>query len=201
MTGGLRAEDHEAARERPMREIFAGTEEKMQHVVEHFHDELKRLRTGRASVTMLDHVMVDYYGTPTPIKSVATLNVVDATMLMAQPYDPSQIAAIERALLKSDLGLNPQNDGKVIRIPVPQLTEERRKELVRKAHELAETARNGVRQARRDANDQLKKKGKDGEIGADDEHRGHEEAQKLHDRYIQEIATALEHKEKDILTV
>ncbi len=184
-----------------MREIFAESEQKMQHALDHLHDEMKRLRTGRASVTMLDHVMVDYYGTPTPIRSVATLNVVDATMLMAQPFDPSQITAIERALRTSDVGLNPQNDGKVIRIPVPQLTEERRKELVRTAHELAEAARNSVRQARRDANDQLKKKGKDGEIGLDDEHRGHEEAQKLHDRFIQEIATALEHKEKDILTV
>lgn len=184
-----------------MREVFAEAELRMKSAVDHFHDELKRLRTGRASVTLLDHVLVDYYGTPTPLKSVATVNVVDATMLVAQPYDKSQISAIERALLKSDLGVNPQNDGKVIRIPVPQLTEERRKELVRKAHELAEDARNGVRQARRDANDRLKKKGKDGEIGADDEHRGHEEAQKLHDRYIQEIATALEHKEKDILTV
>lgn len=184
-----------------MKEIFAEAELKMQHALEHLHEEMKRLRTGRASVAMLDHVMIDYYGTPTPIKSVATLNVVDATMLMAQPFDPSQIAAIERALRTSDVGLNPQNDGKVIRIPVPQLTEERRKELVRTSHDLAEAARNSVRQARRDANDQLKKKGKDGEIGQDDEHRGHEDVQKLHDRFIQEIATALEHKEKDILTV
>jgi ribosome recycling factor len=184
-----------------MKEVFADSEQKMKHAVDHFHDELKKLRTGRASVGMLDGVTVDYYGSQVPLKTVATLTAADATMLVAQPFDLSQIAAIERALLKSDLGLNPSNDGKVIRIPVPQPTEDRRKELVRKAHDLAETARTAVRQARRDANDRLKKMGKDGEIGSDDEHRGHDEAQKLHDRYIEEIATSLEHKEKEILTV
>ena len=184
-----------------MKEVFADSEQKMKHAVDHFHDELKKLRTGRASVGMLDGVTVDYYGSQVPLKTVATLTAADATMLVAQPVDLSQIAAIDRALLKSDLGLNPANDGKVIRIPVPQPTEDRRKELVRKAHDLAETARTAVRQARRDANDRLKKMGKDGEIGSDDEHRGHDEAQKLHDRYIEEIAKSLEHKEKEILTV
>jgi ribosome recycling factor len=150
---------------------------------------------------MLDHVTVDYYGTPTPLKNVATVTVVDATMLMAQPFDPRQISAIERALLKSDLGINPQNDGKVIRIPVPQLTEERRKELVRKAHELAEHARTGVRQARREANERLKKLEKDHELGQDDERRALDDIQKLHDRFIDDVAKAVEHKEKDILTV
>jgi len=173
-----------------MKQVFADTEEKMKQTVEHLHADLKRLRTGRASVTMLDHVMVDYYGNPTPLKNVATVTVVDATMLMAQPWDHGQIPAIERALLKSDLGVNPQNDGKVIRIPVPQLTEERRKELVKKAHDLAEHARTGVRLAERDH-----------KLGQDEEHRGLEEVQKLHDRYIEEIGKALEHKEKDILTV
>jgi ribosome recycling factor len=184
-----------------MKEVFAEAEQKMKQAVEHFHDDLKRLRTGRASVTMLDHVMVDYYGTPTPIKNVATVTVADASMLTAQPWDPRQIAAIEKALLKSDLGINPQNDGKVIRIPVPQLTEERRKELVKKAHDLAEHARTAVRQARREANDKLKKLERDHAIGQDDERRGHDDVQKIHDRHIEEIAKALEHKEKDILTV
>jgi len=184
-----------------MKEIFAETEDKMKQAVEHFHADLKRLRTGRASVTMLDHVMVDYYGNPTPLKNVATVTVVDATMLMAQPWDHAQIPAIERALLKSDLGVNPQNDGKVIRIPVPQLTEERRKDLVKKAHDLAEHARTGVRLARRDANERLKKLDKDHKIGQDDERRGLDEVQKLHDKYIDEVGKALEHKEKDILTV
>ena len=184
-----------------MRELFAETDGKMRIAVEHFHSELKRLRTGRASVNMLDGVQVDYYGTSVPIKNVATLTVADATMIVAQPFDASQITSIERALLKSDLGLNPSNDGRVIRIPVPQLTEERRRELVRKGHDLAEQARIAVREARREANDVLKKKGKDGELGLDDERRAHDDIQKLHDRHIEEIAQALEHKEKDILTV
>lgn len=187
--------------EENMKQLFADAESKMKQAVEHFHAELKRIRTGRASVQMLDGVQVEYYGQQVPLKSVATLTVGDATMLVAQPFDQSQISAIERAILKSDLGLNPSNDGKVVRIPVPQPTEERRKELVRKAHEIAETARNGVRQARREVNDRLKKMGKDGELGADDEHRGHEDAQKLHDHYIDEVNKALEHKEKEILTV
>jgi ribosome recycling factor len=184
-----------------MKQLFADAEAKMKHALEHFHSELKRLRTGRASVNMLDGVQVEYYGQPVPLKSVATLTVADATMIVAQPFDVSQISAIERGILKSDLGLNPANDGKVVRIPVPQLTEERRKELVRRAHEIAEHARNAVRQARREVNDRLKKMGKDGEIGSDDEHRGHEDAQKLHDRHIDEIGKSLEHKEKEILTV
>jgi len=184
-----------------MKQIFADTDAKMKHAVEHLHDELKRLRTGRASVSMLDGVMVEYYGSLVPLNNVATLTASDATLLVAQPYDASQIGAIERALRKSDLGLNPANDGKVIRIPVPQLTEERRKELVRKAHDLAEHARIAVREARREANDRLKKLGKDGELGIDDERRAHDEIQKLCDRHIDEIARALEHKEKDILTV
>jgi ribosome recycling factor len=184
-----------------MKQLFADTDGKMQHALDHLHAELKRLRTGRASVSMLDGVHVDYYGSSVPLKSVATLSVADATMIVAQPFDTSQINAIQKALLKSDLGVNPSNDGKVIRIPVPQLTEERRKELVRKAHDLAEHARVAVREARREANDRLKKMGRDGEIGEDDERRGHDDIQKHHDKFIGEIAKALEHKEKDILTV
>lgn len=182
-----------------MKQIFADTDGKMKHAVDHFHDELKRLRTGRASVSMLDGVMVDYYGSLVPLNNVATLTASDATLLVAQPFDPSQISNIERALLKSDLGLNPSNDGKVIRIPVPQPTEERRKELVRKAHDLAEQARVAVREARREANERLKKLGKDGEVGQDDERRGHDEVQKLHDHYIGEVNKALESKETQIL--
>ena len=144
---------------------------------------------------------VDYFGTPTPLKQVATLTVVDATMLMAQPWDAKQIPAIERALQKSDLGINPMSDGKVVRIPIPQPTEDRRKELVKKAHDIAEHARTSIRLARREANDKLKKMEKDHELGQDDEHRALDEIQKLHDREIDEVAKVLEHKEKDILTV
>ncbi|HEX4956434.1 MAG TPA: ribosome recycling factor [Thermoanaerobaculia bacterium] len=183
-----------------MKEIFREVEIHMKHGVDHFHHELKHLRTGRASITLLDGVTVDYYGTPTPLNQVATLSAPDAAMLVAQPFDPSQIAAIERAIIKSDLGLNPSNDGRVVRIPVPPLTEERRKELVKKAHDIAEHARNAVRQARRDGNELLKKKEKDKEISQDDERRGHDEIQKIHDRFIGEINHGLETKEKQILS-
>ena len=184
-----------------MKAIHQEAETKMKLAVEHMHAELKRLRTGRATLGLLDGVTVDYFGTPTPLKQVATLTVVDATMLMAQPWDAKQIPAIERALQKSDLGLNPMSDGKTVRIPIPQPTEERRKELVKKAHDIAEHARTQIRLARREANDKLKKLEKGHELGQDDERRALEEIQKLHDREIDEVAKVLEHKEKDIMTV
>ncbi|HKV10882.1 MAG TPA: ribosome recycling factor [Thermoanaerobaculia bacterium] len=184
-----------------MKEVFKEVESHMKHAVDHFHHELKHLRTGRASLGLLEGVTVDYYGSPVPLNQVANLSVPDATMIVAQPYDPSQSSAIERAIMKSDLGLNPSSDGKIIRIPVPPLTEERRKEIVKKAHDLAEHAKNAVRQARRDGNDKLKKKEKDKEISQDDERRGLDEVQKLHDRYIGEISTGLQKKEQQILEV
>ena len=176
-------------------------EAKMKKVVDHLHSDLKTLRTGRASIAILEPVRVDYYGTPTPLNQVANLSVPDATMIVAQPWDPSTIPAIERAIRQADLGLNPASDGKIIRIPVPSLTEDRRKEIVKKAHDFAETSRNGVRQARREGNEMLKKLEKDKEISQDDERRGHDEMQKLHDHYIGLINKALETKEKDLLTV
>jgi len=182
-------------------EIYRDIELKMKHAVDHFHKELRTLRTGRASLALLDGVTVDYYGTPTPLNQLANLSVPEATMIVAQPYDTSQIQAIERAIIQADLGLNPSSDGKVVRIPVPPLTEERRKEIVRKAHDMAESARNGVRQARREGNDRLKKMEKDKEISQDDERRGHDEMQRLHDHYINEVGEALETKEAQILQV
>jgi len=184
-----------------MKELFKEVESGMQHALDHFHHELKHLRTGRASLALLDGVMAEYYGTPTPINQLATLSVADASMIVAQPYDPTQIATIERAIRKSDLGLNPSSDGKVIRIPVPSLTEERRKEIVKKAHDLAEHARNAVRQSRREGNDKLKKMEKDKAISQDDERRGLDEVQKLHDHYIAEITSTLQKKEQQILEV
>jgi ribosome recycling factor len=184
-----------------MKEIFRDVETKMKYAVDHFHAEMKHLRTGRASTGMLEGIMVDYYGTPTPINQVANLSVADATMLVAQPWDPKQIAGIEKAIRSSDLGLNPTNDGKLVRIPVPPLNEERRKDLVKKAHDGAEHARNAVRLARREGNDALKARLKDKKIGEDEERRGLDEVQKVHDHYIADINKALEHKEKDILTV
>ncbi|HWM89750.1 MAG TPA: ribosome recycling factor [Thermoanaerobaculia bacterium] len=184
-----------------MKEVFRDVEQRMKHAVEHFHTELKHLRTGRASLALLEGVTVEYYGTPMPINQLATLSVADATMIVAQPYDPSQIPAIERAIMKSDLGLNPSSDGRMIRIPVPQLTEDRRKEIVKKAHDMAEHARNAVRQIRREGNDKLKKKEKDKEISQDDERRGLDEVQKLHDQYIGEVNTSLHKKEQQIMEV
>ena len=184
-----------------MKELFREVENHMKHALEHFHGELKHLRTGRASLSLLEGITVDYYGSPVPLNQMANLSVADATLIVAQPYDPTQSSAIERAIMKSDLGLNPSSDGKVIRIPVPSLTEERRKEIVKKGHDFAEHARNNVRQARREGNDKLKKMEKDKTIGQDDERRGLDEVQKLHDHYIAEINTALHKKEQQILEV
>jgi ribosome recycling factor len=184
-----------------MKQILADVESHMKQAVEHLHGELKHLRTGRASLSLLDPVLVDYFGTPTPLKQVANLAVADATLLTAQPWDPTQIPAIERAILKAQLGLNPASDGKIVRIPVPPLTEDRRKELVKKAHDIAEHARNAIRQARREGNEQLKKLEKGHLMGQDDERRAIDDVQKLHDKYIGEVNESLKHKEKEILAV
>ncbi len=184
-----------------MQQVFQEFELKMKAAVDHLHDELKSVRTGRASLALLENVKVDYYGTPTPVNQLANLSVPDATLIVAQPYDPSMMIEIEKAISMAGLGLNPSNDGKVMRIPVPAPTEERRKELVKIVHDHAEAARNGVRQARREGNERLKAMQVEKEIGKDDEHRGHEEMQKLHDHYIQEISKTVEHKEADVMEV
>lgn len=184
-----------------MKDLFRDVEVHMQKAVDHLHQEFKQLRTGRASIAMLDSVVVDYYGTPTPLKQVANLAVADHHMLTAQPWDLKQIAAIERGIRMADLGLNPTNDGKIVRIPVPTLNQDRRKELVKKAHEMAEHARTAIRQSRREGNDKLKKMEKDKKISQDDEKRGEAEIQKLHDRYIDQVSKSLHTKEKDILEV
>lgn len=176
-------------------------ERRMNGAIEALHHEFRGLRTGRATVSMLDSVVVDYYGTPTPISQVANLSVPEASMIVATPWDKTMIAAVERAIRNADLGLNPSSDGKVIRVPVPQLTEERRKELTKKAHGLAEEQRTAVRQVRRDGNDKLKKMMKDSEISEDDEKRALEEIQKMTDKFIDEIASVLHHKEVDIMEV
>ena len=185
----------------PTKELFREVETHMKHAVEHFQHELKHLRTGRASLSLLDGITVDYYGSQVPLNQVANLSVADASMIVAQPYDPSQSSAIERAIMRSDLGLNPSSDGKIIRIPLPALTEDRRKEIVKKAHDLAEHARTAVRQARREGNDKLKKMEKDKAISQDDERRGLDEVQKLHDHYIADVNTTLQKKEQQIMEV
>ncbi len=180
-------------------QLYREIEIQMKQAVDHLHEEMKQLRTGRASLAVLDGVTVDYYGTPTPLNQVSNLAVADATLITAQPWDPTMIPAIEKAILTANLGLNPSNDGKIIRVPIPQLTGERRKEMVKRAHEMAEGTRNSVRQARREGNEMLKMMKDEKEIGEDDEHRGHAEMQKLHDHYIGLIAKAVETKEKDIM--
>ena len=173
----------------------------MEKAVSVFQDELRTLRTGRASLSILDPVRVDYYGNPTPLNQVANLSVADPTLITVAPWDPSLIQAIEHAIQKANLGLNPMNDGKVIKLPVPAPTEERRKELVKVAHEYAERARTAVRNVRRDGNDDLRRQEKDKEISEDDMHRGLDEVQKLTDANIEEINRVLAAKEKEILTV
>jgi ribosome recycling factor len=185
----------------PIKEILKDGEHRMRGALDALHRDFKTLRTGRASTSMLDGVTVDYYGTETPLSQVANLSVPESSLLVAQPWDKSMIPAIERAILTADLGLNPANDGKVVRIPVPPLTEERRKDLVKKAHAMAEDVRTAIRQVRRDINDRLKKIEKEHEISQDDERRAHDEVQKMTDKFIEEVNQALKHKEQEIMEV
>jgi ribosome recycling factor len=150
---------------------------------------------------MLDGVTVDYYGTPTPISQVANLKVPEVSLIVAEPWDKSMVAPVEKAIRNADLGLNPSTDGKVIRIPIPQLTEERRKDLVKHAHHMSEEARTAIRQVRRDGNEKLKKMLKGHEISEDDEKRGLDEIQKMTDKHIDEIGSILKAKEQDIMQV
>lgn len=185
----------------PTNETHEKARKKMHDTVEHTRRELVAIRTGRASLAILEGINVDYYGTPTPIQQVCTLTIPDATLIVAQPWDVSLIGNIERAILKADLGLNPANDGKVVRIPIPSLTEERRKQMVRKVHDLAEHGRTAVRLERREANEAFKKLLKDKKISEDDERRALDQVQKLTDDHIQQIDDLSRHKEKELLTV
>ena len=173
----------------------------MHGAIDALQRELKTLRTGRANAGMLDSITVDYYGTPTPVSQVASLKVPESSMIVAEPWDKSMLSAIEKAIRNSDLGFNPTSDGKVVRIPIPQLTEDRRKDLVKRAHHVAEEARTAIRQVRRDGNDKLKKMLKASEISEDDEKRALDDIQKLTDRHIDEVAAILKHKEQDIMAV
>ncbi len=171
----------------------------MEKVVSDFQHALSTIRTGRASISILDPVKVDYYGTPTPLNQVATLHVPEPSLITVQPWDVSQIGPIEKAIRSADLGLNPSNDGKLIRVPIPPLTEERRKELVKHLHKVAEEHRVGVRNVRRDANESLKKLLKDKAISEDDERRALDEVQKLTDSFLQKIDQTAKAKEKEVL--
>jgi ribosome recycling factor len=179
--------------------LKAETERRMHGAVEHVRHEIAGLRTGRASTTLLDPVQVDAYGSTVPLNQVASLSVPEPTLIVAQPFDPSLAGAIEKAIQKANLGLNPASDGKVLRIPIPPLTEERRKEMSRIVHKYAEEARNAVRQVRRDANDHLKKLLKDHELSEDEEHRALDDVQKITDRHIGDIDELQKKKDDELL--
>src|SRR4051812_20593772 len=179
--------------------LFLEVNKRMNVAIEHVKHELAGVRTGRASVTILDHVQVDAYGTKMPINQVATMSVPEPTLIVAQPFDPSLIGALEKAIRTSDLGLNPANDGKVVRIPVPPLTDDRRKELSKHVHKLTEEGRNAVRAVRRDANDRLKKLLKDSMISQDDERKGLDEVQRLTDQHIRMIDESQKKKDTELL--
>src|ERR671938_354462 len=173
----------------------------MDSAVEHTRTEFNTVRTGRASAALLDRIQIDYYGTPTPLKQLATINVPEPRMLTIQPYDPGSIKSIERALQESDLGLTPSNDGKLIRLPIPQLTEERRKEMVKIARGAAEEGGVSVRNVRRDVIHHLKEKVDKGEVGEDDERQAEQRVQKLTDEHVKTIDELLKHKEAEIMEV
>src|SRR5690242_20860959 len=173
----------------------------MNKSVEATHDHFNSVRTGRASPALLDRIQIDYYGTATPLKNIATINVPEPRLLTIQPFDPSAMKQIERAIQESDLGLTPANDGKIIRLPIPQLTEERRKELVKVARHMAEDGRVAIRNVRRDVMHHLKELVDKGEVGSDEEHRAEERVQKLTDDHTHKIDDLLKRKEEEILEV
>ena len=182
-------------------EILGRTDKRMDATLNDCRHKLGAVRTGRASLAILDRVMVDYYGTPTPLNQVAKLSIPEPTMILAQPFDPSTIGAIEKSILSSDTGLNPSNDGKIVRIPSPPLTEERRRQLVKKVGTQGEDAKTAIRQIRRDANDEFKKLQKDGEISEDDAHRFMDEVQKLTDRHTGSVDEICKNKEKELMEI
>jgi ribosome recycling factor len=182
-----------------LKSLSAEVKKRMDGAIDHVRKELSGLRSGRASVSLLDPVQVEAYGTTMPLNQVASLSVPEPTVIVAQPFDPSLMSAIERGIQKANLGLNPASDGKVVRVPIPSLTEERRKEMSRLVHKYAEDGRNSVRQVRRDANDRLKKLLKDHKISEDDERRALEEVQKITDQHVTMIDDLQKKKDQELL--
>ena len=201
----MKNEPHDAAAAahqfKSVKEVETQSKSRMDKVHGDLQHAMAGIRTGRASVSLLDNVRVDYYGTPTPINQVATLHVPEPALITVQPWDTSQIGVIEKAIRAADLGLNPSNDGKLIRVPIPALTEERRKELVKKLHGIAEDHRVALRNIRRDANEAAKKLLKDKLISEDDERRAIDDIQKLTDANIQKLDQAAKGREKEILEI
>ncbi|HEV8186417.1 MAG TPA: ribosome recycling factor [Pyrinomonadaceae bacterium] len=183
------------------KDVIKETRPRMEGAVDDFRRKLASVRTGRAAVSILDTVMVDYYGTMTPLNQMASVHAPEPQMLTVQPWDQTQIAAVEKAIRSADLGLNPSNDGKLVRIPIPPLTEERRKQLAKQVHDVAEDHRTAIRNVRRDANDRLKKMLKDKLISEDAERDALAEIQKLTDTYITKIDEFTKTKEQEILSV
>ncbi len=183
------------------KDVVKDARPRMEAAIDDVRRKLATVRTGRAAVNLLDSVMVEYYGTPTPLSQMASVHVPEPQMLTVQPWDQTQLGAIEKAIRAADLGLNPSNDGKLVRIPIPPLTEERRKQLAKQVHEIAEEHRTAVRNIRRDANDRLKKLLKDKSISEDNERDGLDEVQKMTNNYIGKIDELAKNKEQEILSV
>ena len=184
-----------------MQEIFDFAEQKMEKCLTGLHNEFVTMRAGRASTSLLDRVQVDYYGVPTPIQQMAAVSVSEGRILVIQPWDVSTISPIEKAIQASDLGVNPQDDGKVIRLVFPPLTEEKRKQLAKEVSKFGEEAKVAVRNVRRDAIDKIKKLKKDNEISEDEQHDGEDKVQKITDKYVKQIDDMVSDKEKDIMEI
>ena len=197
--------EHTAAPSGPafqsIKEVENNVKARMEKAIGDLQHEAATIRTGRATLSLLDHIRVDYYGTPSPLNQVATLHVPEPSMITITPWDASQIGPIEKAIRVSDLGLNPANDGKMIRLPIPPLTEERRKEFVKRLHGVAEHHRVSVRNIRRDGNEAVKALLKDKKITEDEDKRAHDEIQKLTNAYMEKIDQAAKTKEKEILEI
>ena len=185
----------------PQKEVLDRAAQRMDASVEDARGKLATVRTGRATIGILDGITVEYYGTPTPLNQVAKLSVPEANLIVAQPFDASILGAMEKAIMASDLGLNPSNDGKLVRIPIPPLTEERRKDLVKKVRNLGEEAKTAIRQIRRDANEELKKLEKEGTISEDDSHRAQDEVQKVTDAHTSAIDDLCKNKEQELMEI
>jgi ribosome recycling factor len=181
--------------------ICKETEQRMQKVIEGFKKELSRIRTGRATPSLLDGIIVDYYGSPVPVNQIANISVPDARMIVIQPWEKNMIVPVEKAIQTSDLGLNPQNDGNLIRLPIPPLSEERRKEIFKNCKKIGEDNKISLRNVRRDANDKLKKAEKDKVITQDEEKKGLDDIQKITDRFVKNVDEILAQKEKEVMEV
>jgi ribosome recycling factor len=182
-------------------EFLADCQRRMDGSIDHTRQEFNSVRTGRASAALLDRITIDYYGTPTPLKNMATITAPEPRLLSVQPYDPTQIRAIEKAIQESDLGLTPSNDGKLIRLPIPQLTEERRKELVKVVRRSAEDGKVAIRNVRRDVMRHLEELVRNGDVGDDEERRAENQVQKLTDEHVKRIDELLKNKEAEIMEV